>query len=106
MLTPDIFIPQLENRNLLWISYDKNIPENYRGFSVNVKMNSNGEIETETVCLFHPKSGSSSNLVQVILSWKALPFVLTVQIQPCHTSLFSCFLICLRDPLQLHYSKG
>jgi len=57
-------------------------------------------------CLFHPKSGSSSNLVQVILSWKALPFVLTVQIQPCHTSLFSCFLICLRDPLQLHYSKG
>ena len=49
MLTPDIFIPQLENRDLLWISYDKNIPENYRGFSVNVKINSNGEIEVETV---------------------------------------------------------
>src|SRR5690554_1826484 len=49
MLTPDIFIPQLENRDLLWISYDRNIPENYRGFSVNVKINEYGQIETETV---------------------------------------------------------
>lgn len=49
MLTPDIFIPQLENRDLLWISYDKNIPENIRGFTVNLKMNSDGKIETETI---------------------------------------------------------
>ena len=58
------------------------------------------------VNIFTNSGGSSSNLVQVILSWKARPFVLTVQIQPCHTSLFSCFLICLHDPPQLHYSKG
>ena len=51
-------------------------------------------------------NGSSSNLVQTILILKELPFVLTAQIPPCHTFLFSCFLICLHDPLQLHYSKG
>ena len=68
-------------------------------------------IETPTIKSSHGgivawNTGSSSNLVQVILSWKARPFVLTVQIQPCHTSLFSCFLICLHAPPQLHYSKG
>ena len=67
------------------------VTDSYNGMSLNFKGN---------------WSGSSSNLVQVILSWKARPFVLTVQIQPCHTSLFSCFLICLHDPPQLHYSKG
>ena len=37
------------------------------------------------------QDGSSSNLVQVILSWEALPFVLAARIPSCHTFLFSFF---------------
>ena len=52
-----------------------------------------GTVCSGIVVLFQ---GSSSNLVQIILSWKELPFVLAAQIPPCHTFLFSYFLICLQ----------
>lgn len=51
-------------------------------------------------------AGSSSNLVQLILSSKEPLFFLATQIPLYRTSLFSYFSICLHDPLQLHCSKG
>ena len=62
----DTFISEVENRDMLWISFDKNIPDNYNVVSFKVNLNNKGEIETETV--IHKKTDPSTIWVHLPIS--------------------------------------
>ncbi|MFJ1491208.1 TerB N-terminal domain-containing protein [Capnocytophaga canis] len=42
------FVGEIENKDLLFISYDKNIPSNHNGIKVSLNINEKGEIEYDT----------------------------------------------------------
>ncbi|MDO4728423.1 MAG: TerB N-terminal domain-containing protein [Bacteroidota bacterium] len=44
----ETFIGEIENKELLFISYDKEIPSNHSGISISLKFNEKGEIEYDT----------------------------------------------------------
>jgi hypothetical protein len=52
------YIPELENRDLLFISYDKNIPSNYNGISCSLSLDENGRIIIDTI--IHKKPDPST----------------------------------------------
>lgn len=38
------FVNEIENKDLLYISFDKNIPHTYRGFTINIRLDANGNL--------------------------------------------------------------
>lgn len=44
----ETFVGEIENKDLLFISYDKEVPQNHNGISVSLKFNEKGEIEYDT----------------------------------------------------------
>ena len=43
------YTTEIENKDLLWISYDKNIPSNFRGIGIRLSFDEFGQIKVETV---------------------------------------------------------
>ena len=59
MLTlPEKYVSEIENKDLLFISYDENIPPNYNGVSCSFKLDLNGNIVMDTIV--HKKTDPST----------------------------------------------